>query len=238
MLVFQKILLVGIALLISQSALGQALSEFCFRSPTQASEGINYASQILLKSEKFIHQPGQSCVQVYLEKESRFELIDLFIRRKFSLKSSSASMTLAHRSKNGSQHCRLFLEEVGHKNNNSNKIGIGTKSFVKSYGAKINDRFQTTVVMMSGKSAKVMTPDGEIKVTCQITNSGAANVTFSIQSKIASQVLIMPGQTFNIGSLAKKSQDYNKKFNLKNGVNFNQNEEASKTSYQIRYSKF
>ena len=183
MMIFQLILLFLGFFIISCTARGQALSEFCFANPKQASKGIKYANQILIKSEKFIYQPGQSCAQIYLEEESRFELIDLFIRRKFFLKRSSGSLTQAHRSKNASQHCRLVLEEIGHQNDNSNKISIGSKSLVKGYGTEITDRFQTTIVMMSGKSAVVMTPDGEIKVTCQITNSGAANVTFSMQSK-------------------------------------------------------
>lgn len=238
MMIFQSILLFLGFFIISCTARGQALSEFCFANPKQASKGIKYANQILIKSEKFIYQPGQSCAQIYLEEESRFELIDLFIRRKFSLKRSSGSLTQAHRSKNASQHCRLVLEEIGHQNDNSNKISIGSKSLVKGYGAEITDRFQTTIVMMSGKSAVVITPDGEIKVTCQITNSGAANVTFSMQSKISSQVLIMPEQTLSVGSFSLQSRDQDKQMSLIGGLKNRKGSKQSTRSYQIQFSSF
>jgi hypothetical protein len=237
MVIFQSILLGLTALIIASNAYGQALSEFCFQSPSKARQGIGYANQILLNNEKFIHEPGQNCAQIYL-KQDRFELVDMFIRRKFQLQKSSGSMLQVHRTKSGRQHCRLEISEVGNSNENQNQFKVGKQTKIRSYGAKISNRYQTTVVTISGQPSEVMTPEGKIKIECSIGNTGAATIKIFMQSKLSSQLLAMPGQTLQIGSIGKQDNSNQRSVGIKSGVSLNKNKQNSTKTYQIKYTSF
>lgn len=224
-------------LILIEQTYAQTLSEFCFNSSIEAQKGLSYANQILLGSEKFIYQEGQNFAQIYL-KEDRFELVDLFLRRKFRLAASSSSILRRHQIQNGRGHCRLELKEVGSVNEVSKKFQIGARKKIKAYGAKVSNNFQTSIVMMSGGQSEVLTPEGKISVQCTITSRKSARVKIFMNSKLTTQVEINPGQTILLGSFKNQNNSKEKALNLNKGIKASTGKQKINSSYTLRFSSF
>lgn len=213
----------------------QSLAEFCFERPSQRDKAISYAGEILLGSEKFIHSPGQSCTQIYLSSD-RFELVDLFIRKRFRLVSSSGSLVAQNRRAQKKTHCSLTLKEQGRGDANSHKGKLGTQMIVKSYGSKISNQFQTNIMMMAGKSSEVFTPEGKVEFTCTITNAGVAIVKISAQNKLATQVMLQPGQELTIGGASGFQKGSNLGVNSHHGVQASQQRVLGQRTYSLKFN--
>ena len=183
---------------------GQDLNSYCFEHSVSLQEVHQALNLFLLPKDIVSDRSTENCLDIVSSAE-RASLFEKLLSKRFILIKESTV-----EGKNQilpDVNCLLELKTTQKIKNESVQFKIGEKNELSSNGSKSISVSTMEILLGVGLPGELEVGNEKLNVTCQLTGSGSANLTFSYVEKqktsVTSRVFIKQGEWLNIASVTK-----------------------------------